>query len=75
MLKNISSTLLVMVIAMLSSFFVTIILGRTLSFSDFGEFVLLKQIILIGSTIAIFGLDFSYIKVFSNNSDAGKKTH
>ena len=75
MLKNISSTLLVMVIAMLSSFFVTIILGRTLSFSDFGEFVLLKQIILIGSTIAIFGLDFSYIKVFSNNADAGKKTH
>tara|TARA_B100000959_G_C14949127_1_gene611121 strand:+ start:143 stop:1339 length:1197 start_codon:yes stop_codon:yes gene_type:complete len=68
-------TLLVMVIGMLSSFFVTIILGQTLTFSDFGEFVLLKQIILIGSSIAIFGLDFSYIKVFSNNSDAGKKIH
>ncbi len=75
MLKNISMTLLVMVIGMLSSFFVTIILGQTLTFSDFGEFVLLKQIILIGSSIAIFGLDFSYIKVFSNNSDAGKKIH
>jgi len=75
MLKNISITLLVMVIAMLSSFFVTIILGRILSFNDFGEFVLLKQIILIGSSIAIFGLDFSYVKVFSNNSDTSKKIH
>ena len=36
---------------------------------------MLKQIILIGSTIAIFGLDFSYIKVFSNNPNSGKKTH
>lgn len=64
-----------MVIAMLSSFVATIILGQTLSIGDFGEFALLKQIILIGSTIAIFGLDFSYIKVFSNNPDSGKKTH
>ena len=75
MVKNISSTLFIMIIAMLSSFAVTIILGRTLSIGDFGEFALLKQIILIGSTIAIFGLDFSYIKVFSNNPNSGKKTH
>ena len=75
MIKNIRTTFLVMVIAMLSSFVATIILGQTLSIGDFGEFALLKQIILIGSTIAIFGLDFSYIKVFSNNPNSGKKTH
>jgi O-antigen/teichoic acid export membrane protein len=64
-----------MVITMLSSFVVTIILGQTLSFNDFGEFALLKQFILIGPTIAIFGLNYSYIKVFSNNPDSCKKTH
>ena len=54
-----------MVISMLSSFLVTIILGRILQPNEFGEFSLLKQIIVIGPTIAIFGLDHSYIKLFS----------
>lgn len=75
MKKNISTTLFVMMIAMASSFAVTIILGRNLSVNDFGEFALLKQIVLIGSTIAIFGLDYSYIKIFINNQDATKVTH
>ena len=47
MFKNISSTLLVMVITMLSSFVVTIILGQTLSFNDFGEFVKNKIVTII----------------------------
>jgi len=75
MFKNISTTLIVMIIAMLSSFAVTIIFGRVLSTGDFGEFTLLKQIVLIGSTVAIFGLDFSYIKVFTKNPDANRRTH
>ncbi|MCH7762853.1 MAG: oligosaccharide flippase family protein [Candidatus Marinimicrobia bacterium] len=75
MLKNISSTLLVMVISMLSSLAVTIILGRTLSISDFGEFALLKQILLIGFTVAIFGLDYGYIKFFSNSHSSNRKIH
>ena len=72
MLKNIGSTLLVMVIAMLSSFVVTIILGRNLSIGDFGEFALLKQILLIGSSIAVFGLDHSLIKQFSKYIESRK---
>jgi len=75
MLKNISSTLLVMVISMLSSLAVTIILGRTLSIGDFGEFALLKQILLIGFTVAIFGLDYGYIKLFSNSNSSNRKIH
>jgi len=75
MLKNISSTLFIMVLAMLSSFAVTILLGRTLSASDFGEFTLLKQILLIGSTVAVFGLDYSYIKNFANQNPVSLRTH
>ena len=74
MLKNISSTFFVMVVAMLSSFVVTILLGRTLSSTDFGEFTLLKQILLIGSTVAVFGLDYSYIKNYANKNVV-RKTH
>lgn len=75
MLKNISSTMLVMVISMLSSFTVTVILGRTLSISDFGEFALLKQILLVGFTVAIFGLDYGYIKFFSKTNSNNRKIH
>ena len=65
MLKKITNTFIIMVISMLSSFLVTIILGRMLEPNEFGEFSLLKQILLVGSTLAIFGLDNSYIKLFS----------
>ena len=75
MIKNINGTFLVMVITMLSSFVTTIILGKTLSIEAFGEFALLKQIILVGSSIAIFGLDFSYIKLFSKNHNSSLKLH
>ncbi len=75
MLKNISSTLLVMVLAMLSSFAVTILLGRTLSTSDFGDFTLFKQILLIGSTFVVFGLDYSYIKNFSQQKSITVHPH
>jgi len=75
MLKNISSTFFVMVVAMLSSFVVTILLGRTLDPNDFGEFSLLKQILLIGSTVAVFGLDYSYIKNFARQGRVPPKTH
>ena len=75
MLKNVSNTLVIMIGTMLASFAVTVIAGRTLSVSDFGEFALLKQIILIGSTIAIFGLDYSYIKLFPKWPNADGKTH
>lgn len=75
MKKNISTTLIVMMVAMASSFAATIILGRMLSASDFGEFTLLKQIILIGSTIAVFGLDYSYIKIFNKDPDSNRATH
>ena len=75
MIKNINGTFLVMVITMLSSFVATIILGKTLSIEAFGEFALLKQIILVGSSIAIFGLDYSYIKLFSKNHNSSLKLH
>ncbi|MCF7823970.1 MAG: oligosaccharide flippase family protein [Candidatus Marinimicrobia bacterium] len=75
MLRNVSSTLFIMVLSMLASFAVTILLGRALSISDFGEYALLRQVVLIGITIAIFGLDFSYTKIFALKTDANRKTH
>lgn len=75
MFKNISSTLFIMVIAMLSSFAATILLGRNLSESDFGEFTLLKQILLIGATVAVFGLDYSYIKNYAKLKNISMGTH
>ena len=75
MLKNVSNTLVIMIGTMLASFVVTVIAGRNLSMSEFGEFALLKQVILIGSTIAIFGLDYSYIKLFPKRPNADRKTH
>ena len=75
MLKNVSSTMLVMVVTMLSSFATTIVFGRILSVNAFGEFALLKQIILMGPTIAIFGLDFSYIKMNPKNSLSNRYVH
>ena len=64
--------MVVMVGSMISSFAVTVILGRSLSISDFGEFALLKQILLIGFTIAVFGLDYGYIKYFSDDHRKNK---
>tara|TARA_Y100001970_G_scaffold72098_1_gene91517 strand:+ start:7785 stop:8954 length:1170 start_codon:yes stop_codon:yes gene_type:complete len=52
---------------MLSSFLVTIILGRHFSINDFGEFSLLKQLVLTCSTIALCGLNSSFTKLFSKN--------
>ncbi|MCK4339598.1 MAG: oligosaccharide flippase family protein [Candidatus Cloacimonetes bacterium] len=75
MLKKISSTFVIMVISMLSSFLVTIILGRILQPNEFGEFSLLKQIIVIGPTIAIFGLGHSYIKLFSKIQNKNDNIH
>ena len=65
MIKKVSGVFIIMVISMISSFFVTIFLGRDLQAIEFGEFSLLKQIVLVGSTIAILGLDHSYRKLFS----------
>ena len=56
-----------MIVTMLSSFLVTIILGRHFSINDFGEFSLLKQLVLTCSTIALCGLNSSFTKLFSKN--------
>lgn len=73
--KNISHTLIVMVIAMLSSFIVTLLLGRSLSPSAFGEFTLLRQILLIGATVSVFGLDLSFIKLYAGEVRPPKFIH
>lgn len=75
MLKKVSKTYIIIAISMLSSFIVTILLGRKLSPLEFGEFSLLKQIIVIGPTIAIFGLDHSYIKLFSKIQNKNDNIH
>ena len=75
MFKNVSATLFIMVISMLSSLAVTIFMGRELAINDFGEFALLKQIFLIGATLAIFGLDYSYIKVFHDSPNSNRVVH
>ena len=61
--------------SMMSSFAATVILGRSLSISDFGEFALLKQLLLIGFTVAVFGLDYGYIKYFSKEHKNNRKIH
>lgn len=67
--------MIVMVVAMLSSFMATLLLGRSLSIEDFGEFTLLRQVILIGATVSVFGLDFSYIKLFPGDDQTDKTPH
>ncbi len=67
--------MIVMAGSMISSFAATILLGRSLSLNDFGEFALLKQILLIGFTVAVFGLDHGYIKYFSRNHRNNRRIH
>jgi len=65
MFRKISSTFIVIVFSMLSSFIATIYMGRYLSIREFGNFTLFKQLITTGSAIATLGLAYSYTKNFS----------
>jgi len=61
-IKNILQTGFVMGITFLLSMFATLILGNQMSPEEFGDFALLKNFILIGSTFAIFGMDQGSIR-------------
>ena len=62
MIRSISQTGVVMGIAFLLSMIATLILGNRMSPDEFGDFALLKNFILIGSTFAIFGMDQGSIR-------------
>lgn len=66
MLQQVSRTLIVMLTTMAASFAATILLGRWLSPAEFGEFALLKSMLLLGPTLAIFGLDQSFVKLYAH---------
>jgi len=62
-----------MLATMAASFLATILLGRWLSPAEFGEFALLKSILLLGPTLAVFGLDQSFVKLFAH--DPRRRVH
>ena len=62
MIKNITSTGLIMGGAFFLSMLTTLILGNIMKADEFGDFALLKNFILIGATFSIFGLDQGSIR-------------
>ena len=62
MIKNITSTGLIMSGAFFLSMLTTLILGNIMTAEEFGDFALLKNFILIGATFSIFGLDQGSIR-------------
>jgi O-antigen/teichoic acid export membrane protein len=53
-----------MIVVMFSSFIATTLLGRNLSLEEFGEFSLVKNLLTVGPSLAILGLDYSYIRLY-----------